>query len=69
MARNADMLRLELLAATKDSEIAELRQRLIVEYLRQAVSASADAQFDPMTCNFVEPPAPPVDDTPTEVVG
>lgn len=50
-------LRLELLCAERDREIADLRYQLIVEHLRQCEGVSHDTPFNPRTRQFMVPPS------------
>lgn len=74
-------LRLEYLCAQKDAviaaqaaDLAALRATQIVAQLRCALGASPEATWQEATYSFIEPPAtaeppaPPADETPTEVV-
>lgn len=49
-------LRLELLCAEKDAEIAQLRHALVVEHLRQCEGVPQGVPFDPQTRTFIVPP-------------
>lgn len=52
-------LKLELLCAQKDAQLAELRAQIIVEKLRKLCGVSDAAELNPQTFMFTEPTPTP----------
>lgn len=64
MVPTTTVLKLEWLCASKDAQIGQLttelagaRAALLIEAFRRELGASKDAQWNPQTFTFVEPPA------------